>query len=179
MRSAGLDSAPLVDGLLRKAVFFLKRGKPRQALAVLRKARANDAQNALVYYNLGLSYEAIKRYRKALNSYQRALSLDPTLTDAAVCQGYILGLKGDVKRELMRYDEVLRRDPTHLMALYNKAVALDDSFGNPRAAIPWYLQTLKQPLTKPQQRDVYLRLVYAYLDTRQFRKAETCLKKLI
>lgn len=166
-------------GLLRRAVNFLKRKKPRQALKVLLKAKAKDRNNALVYYNLGLAYKALKEYRRAMDCYQSALSRDPKLTDAVVCQAYIFGFKGNYHRELASYDEVLRRDPKHAIALYNKAVVLDDEFKKPRLAIPLYCRTLKLPLTRQQKRGVHLRLVYGYLDIRQYKKAAESLKKLL
>ena len=164
--------------LLSQAVSSLRQGKLRQTITILRKAPTKHGQNALVHYNLGLAYEAAKRYRHAMESYQRALSLDPTLLDAAVCQGYIFGLKGNFRKELNRYNEVLRRDPTHSTALYNKAVVLDDALGNPRSAIPFYLKVLKQPLSNSRKRAVLVRLAYCYLDTQQYNKAQHMLKQL-
>jgi len=178
-RSTGLTQPYGVDALLVQAVTLLKQDKPRRALRILLKAKAKARHNALIYYNLGLAYEAIKQYRRALNCYQKALLYDPTLADAAVCQGYILGLQGHIKLELARYDEVLRRDPTHAIALYNKAVTLNDDLDNVQAAIPLYLRVLKQPLNRKQHRSVCVRLVYAYLDTGQYRKAAHILRKLI
>ncbi len=165
--------------LLARAVVLLKRKRPKQALRFLLQAKAKSKHNGLIYYNLGLAYEAVKRYRDAMRCYRRALFYEPSLLDAAVCLGYLYGLKGNVKRELACYDEVLKRDTKHMISLYNKAVVLDDKLDNQRAAIPLYLQVLKQTLTRDQRRDVYMRLAYAYLDMRQYGKAIKSLRNLM
>ncbi len=171
MRQRKGNSRRFVETALVRASTLLKRNRFRQAIHILLRARTKNPKSALVYYNLGFAYEAIKQYRLAMDHYQRALFLDPSLADAAVSQGYIFGLKGDIKREIARYDEVLLRDPRHLVALYNKAVVLDDKLDNQQGAIPLYLRVLRRQLTAKQQSDVYLRLTYAYLGTRQYGRA--------
>ena len=158
---------------------MLKHGKAQLAIKWLLRAQAKDKRNALVYYNLGLAHEQVKRYTRAISCYRRAVLHDPTLLDAAVCLGYLYGVRGDQKRELGCYEEVLRRDPRHAVALYNKAVTLHDDLENPKAAIQWYHAVLQVPLTRQQQNDVYWRLVYAYLDTQQYGKADKSLHTLI
>ncbi len=56
--------------------------------------RANDAQSA---FNLGNCYVKLGYYALALDAYQRALSIDPDLEDAAV--------NGDIMRALLRAEE--------------------------------------------------------------------------
>lgn len=59
-----------------------KYGRFKLAAKLLEKAVDIDERNAEAWSNLGGAFYSDKHYRKAVNAFERALELDPTLEDA-------------------------------------------------------------------------------------------------
>lgn len=172
------DQQAYLTLLLRRAVSCMRRKRLKGALKLLRKVMAVDKRNAVAHYNAGFVYENLGRLRQAKNFYRRALRHKDTYVDAAVCLGYLCGLRGDFKRELIYYDRALRRDPGHKVALYNKAVAFDDGFKQPGQAMRLYRRVLQTHLSSRELHDVLVRMVYAYLDLGRYADARDILTRI-
>lgn len=66
------------------ALVLAQRGERKQAINELKMVVAIDARHAWAYYQLGSLYVEQNRRSKALQSYELAFSLDPSLTDPGV-----------------------------------------------------------------------------------------------
>ena len=53
-----------------------------KAIEFFQDARKIDSQSAIIYYNLGSAYLAMKKYTKSKNHLQKALTLDPRFKEA-------------------------------------------------------------------------------------------------
>jgi hypothetical protein len=69
------------DGLVRMiyGVYLSRTNRKREAIKVLEEARKHEANNANVYYNLGLVYLDVKDYSNALKNAQTAYRLGAQL----------------------------------------------------------------------------------------------------
>ena len=56
-------------------------GKLSSALVAYEKARKLDVNNAQAHYGIGVVHDSMRNYDAAVDSYVRALALDPTLGD--------------------------------------------------------------------------------------------------
>ena len=87
--------------------------------------QAEDVPEA--HYNLGVIYERQRKPADARRSYERALSLKPTLKDAAVNLAVMMEGDGNTQAAIATYSDVLRKYPedatsrTRLAALYPTA----------------------------------------------------------
>ena len=80
------------------AVLLLDCGFPEEALKHFAYLKDFFPQDSGIYYNLGIVFEKLKQYPKAVVAYKKAMELSPEETDAC----YNLGL---VYIELKEYDE--------------------------------------------------------------------------
>ena len=69
------------DGLVRMiyGIYLSRSNRPRDAIAAFEAARTFEADNANLYYNLGLAYLDTKDYPNAMKNAQRAYELGATL----------------------------------------------------------------------------------------------------
>jgi len=70
-----------VDYWLTLGTVRLNFGKLSSALTAYEKARKLDVNNARAHYGVGVVHDYMRNYDQAVESYTRALALDPTLGD--------------------------------------------------------------------------------------------------
>jgi tetratricopeptide (TPR) repeat protein len=95
-----------------------------QELLVLTQRSARDPQNADIHTQIGNIYYDQREYEKAIESYQKSLSIQPNNpnveTDMATCYHYL----GKPDEALKLFDHVLQYSPGFAQALYNKGIVL-------------------------------------------------------
>lgn len=64
--------------ILNKVKSLLAEGKPAEAKLELEKALAQDEKNYALQYAAGITYNEMELYDEAVNSYKKALELNPT-----------------------------------------------------------------------------------------------------
>ena len=64
--------------ILNKVKSLLAEGKPAEAKVELEKALAQDEKNYALQYAAGITYNEMELYDEAVNSYKKALELNPT-----------------------------------------------------------------------------------------------------
>jgi tetratricopeptide (TPR) repeat protein len=110
------------------------KGDTDGAIAAYQKALTFNPINARVYISLGkIYYEEKSLYFEAVNSYKRAIDLDPTSIEARMGLGEIDEDKGLYKEAIEEYRRVIAIDDKHTKALYNLAVVYEKV--DPREAI--------------------------------------------
>lgn len=74
---ANSENASIVKS---KQAYFEKRYD--DAIEILRKERVKEPRNPSIYFNLGLSFRAAKRYPQAIWAFEKTLKLQPNDTEA-------------------------------------------------------------------------------------------------
>lgn len=77
MTGGGTAGESKAEDLIELGVFYFLNGRLAKAIEVLSQARDLAPQNAEVFYNLGLVYEARNSFREARDMYEQALKLAP------------------------------------------------------------------------------------------------------
>jgi len=118
-----LAKAPaMLAAQINLADALLAAGKAREAVAALHEAIRMQPTEARLYYNLGFAYHQLGETDSASSAYRRALALDNDLLEAH--SNLAVLLIGDKKfvEAVAHLQDVLRLDPTHVMAMNNLAM---------------------------------------------------------
>jgi serine/threonine protein kinase/tetratricopeptide (TPR) repeat protein len=86
---------------------------PQKRLAILEKMAKKYPKEKRVFYRLGLYYDGLKQYDKAIDAYTKALQLDPDFGPALNMMAYVHGDIGEFEKAdmyLKRYADVLPGD---------------------------------------------------------------------
>ena len=65
------------DDLLELGNFYILSQRFEEALKVLKRAEKIDKMNPVLYFNMGMAYEALNERDKARNSFRLVLKLNP------------------------------------------------------------------------------------------------------
>lgn len=110
---------------------YAAKGDYPQALEYYRKALALDSTNALIHDNLGVIYFTIyQRTRKnednaaALESFQKAVELDPGLASAYNGLGGAFRAAGQIDKAISAWEKSLELKPDYGFPLYNLGITL-------------------------------------------------------
>ena len=113
-----------LDRVLREGASLHDAGRYDEALALYDRAAACWPNLALLWNNRGNTLLEMQRWPEAADSYQRALKLAPGLHDARVALASCLQALGHVREALASCDAVLRSEPQHAEAHWNRALLL-------------------------------------------------------
>jgi tetratricopeptide (TPR) repeat protein len=98
--------------LLERAAFeALNRGQARLAADTFREAISADPTNARLHLGAGMAAALERRDSDAKDELERALALDPKLTDARALLGQIQRRMGDLPAAIRTYETLLAEAP--------------------------------------------------------------------
>jgi putative PEP-CTERM system TPR-repeat lipoprotein len=117
--AARAGKTPLPD--LALAYHFLAENRPEQALAILTQVEGKLPNNPGVHNLKGMAYAGMNDLNRARQSYERALSLKPDLTSAALRLASLDLRENKPDQARARYEAILRRDKGNVPALVGLA----------------------------------------------------------
>jgi tetratricopeptide (TPR) repeat protein len=121
----------------------------RTAEEFYRQAIETDPEDAMVYYNLGILYNATGRRPEAEAAYRRALGLNPAYTKAYNNLGLILRRTERYAEAEATYRKAIQTDPTYLLGYYNLIALLRiqgrDAEALPLAERAWQIDPKSKP----------------------------------
>jgi len=82
-----------------------------------------DEPKILAYYNMGNAYFDLGQYENAIESYQQAIKLDPTLSKPHNNLGLAYAARGKLNEAAAEFDEAVRLKSDYAEAHYNLGVA--------------------------------------------------------
>ena len=123
------------------------------------------------YYRLGVIYESKGDMARALDSYRKALAIDPTIVPAHVNAGILLSRAGDYGAAREEFADAYRRDPNYDKAAYNLGLAYAEA-GVTDSALVMYDRALE---LNPAYSLAKLAKAAAYYETGRLAAAETLL----
>ncbi len=166
--TAGLEKFPSDQGLLIEKVNELFDANDMAgAESVLEKTVAQDPENALLQYNVGLVYDNLGKQEQAREAYQKALVLDPGYFDSNYSMGAsyyneAVGIVGSC-------NEIAANKIKEYEACMASATLLFDK------ALP-FLETAHE--TDPADKSTIASLIEIYSRTKQLEKASALRSKL-
>jgi predicted O-linked N-acetylglucosamine transferase (SPINDLY family)/predicted SAM-dependent methyltransferase len=98
----------------------LDEGRFGAAIQAVGEAIAAEGESALRHYMLGCALQEAGRAQEAMESYRRALKMDPLHSKALNNLGCLLESAGDAAGAARCYDEAIAADPRLAMALANR-----------------------------------------------------------
>jgi tetratricopeptide (TPR) repeat protein len=137
----------------------------------------NMAGDADTQHRLGFVFQQKGLEANAIDAYQRALVLDPSIQEARFNLGSLYALRGDYRRAEIEYRAFIARHPEHGEAPYALANVLLDMRRYVLAA-----ELYEKLLDKPsgiEQSEIGLRLAHARLQLGQPQAAEATYRRLL
>ncbi len=117
-----LFSVAAEDTLFKKGEAFFLHNEPGKAVGVLEEALKVDPGNYRIYLYLGIAYEQLKLYQKAISTYEKGIASVSEHKDifyANIGNNYIR--MGEHKRAVESFTKALTINSTNAPALRNRA----------------------------------------------------------
>jgi len=89
---------------------------PSQALSFYKKGLQFTKKPAHFYFNIGLTFSYLKKYKKAISNFSQALSKDPGLVNAHLDMGLAYFRRGELKKTISHWELYLKSSPTNSQA---------------------------------------------------------------
>ena len=112
-----------------------------KARGIFEKIAAEQPSNAKSHFYLGVARQNLEQPDAAIESYEKALSLDPKLTEAAVNLTAALLDAGEAERAAPVIEKALASDPQNPGLLYNRALVAS-TLGRKAEAVGYYREAL-------------------------------------
>lgn len=87
--------------------------QPSQALSFYKKGLLNTDKPAHYYFNIGLTFFYLKKYKKAVDNFALALKADPGLVNAHLDMGLAYFRQGDLKKTISHWELYMKSSPTN------------------------------------------------------------------
>ena len=104
---------PQLSALLGRGESLLKLAKPAEALACFEEAAVRAPHSAEVFVKQGMALEQLKRLDAAIESYDRAIALDRSMTLAYLRKGSLFNQQEKFGDALDCYEQALRAEAKH------------------------------------------------------------------
>lgn len=158
------------DALHLLGVIALDRGRPEQAIELIRKALAVQPNLAQAYSNLGNALLACGRRAEAIANYRRAIDLEPRFAVAHNNLGRALNDEGEFAAAVESCRRATQLDPRIADAYNNLGNALRGAgqLENAEAALRRAVELA------PPRADLHANLGNVLLDLRRFGEAAAC-----
>jgi len=128
------------------------KGEVDAAIASYQKALLYNPGNPKVHMSLGRIYYGEKGlYYESVNSYQKAIDLDPQFLDARMGLGEVYEDKGLYQEAIREYRKVVDLNPQHTGGLYNLALVYEKV--DPREAIAHWERYIQVAAPLPSEKD--------------------------
>ena len=116
VRVAGIDENATPAFLVASADTALAMGEPETARRFLLRAERVAPESAAVHLGFGRLQTALRRYKDAKESFERAAALDPGSAEPAYWLGKAYQQAGELTAASEAYTRALRLDPNHRAA---------------------------------------------------------------
>ena len=120
-------------------LFHWRQGRTEEAYEDLSTASAYAPNNDIIYFHLALCSIALKKYKQAIDYYDKCLKINTNHYDAFNARGLLLETLLRVWDALDSYESAIKIDSKKPYALYNCAHLLKDLGYNERAIQRYYM----------------------------------------
>jgi len=110
--------------LRNMGISLLNQGKYDQAISFLKRGLEIRPDHDDLLYNLAVAVTKIGDYEEALKLCERALKVRPSNISLHNWVGYLYFLQGKYKEAILKFDDVIQKEPRYTMPYFNKVIAL-------------------------------------------------------
>ncbi|MDB9754655.1 tetratricopeptide repeat protein, partial [Amylibacter sp.] len=146
-----LNAKVLLDQAKSKGIKGADFDHLEQKLNNANKTLATKPNNAVVYYNMGISLQMQSKLEEAIEAYSKALAIKPDYASAYYNMGNALKDQDKPEEAIKAYNKALTIKPDYANAYYNIGIILKDQ-GKLKDAIKAYNKALT---IKPDYADAY------------------------
>jgi len=129
-----------------------------------------------MHYNLGCSLQEEGKFSEAIESYKRALLIDPNYCDAQYNLANALQLSGRVKEAEVEYKKTIALNPTHQLAYYNLGYIYFNDLKDPWKGIEMLKKSLE---IDPSDVDAQINMALALNDLGMLDDVINCYQYII
>ena len=119
-----------------------RAGDYDRAMANFNEAIRLNQNDAVAFYDRGLTYSNKGDNDRAIADYSEAIRLDPKYALAFFNRGFIYANKGDTDRGMADFNETIRFNPTHAIAYMNRGYIYEQK-GDYDRAIADYNESIR------------------------------------
>jgi tetratricopeptide (TPR) repeat protein len=113
-----------LQSLIEQAVTLHQSGNLQDAETLYCSAIRRGVRDPAIFANLGVIYKQTNRPAEAIRAYKKAISIDPTSSDAYLNLGSITNEQGDTNTAILYTRKSLQINPANSLALHNLGVYL-------------------------------------------------------
>ena len=173
--SALACGASSVSGRLEEARALRERGRTAEAAAILGGLARRRPEDATILHELARALHETDKDEEALRNVEAALGADPTLLQARVLRGTILGALGRDEEGLAELRKVVAADPK-LLGVHRAMGVIHARAGRNGPAVNQFEKELS---LNPEDPEVLVDLGAFYLQTGQIEQADDRLRRAV
>ncbi|XVE75927.1 hypothetical protein DITRI_Ditri12bG0130900 [Diplodiscus trichospermus] len=171
-----------VEAHIGKGICLQMQNMGRPAFESFAEAIKLDPQNACALTHCGILYKDEGRLLEAAESYQKALTADPSYKPAAECLAIVLTdlgtslkLAGNTEEAIQKYYEALKIDPHYAPAYYNLGVVYSEMMQYDTALSCYE----KAALERPMYAEAYCNMGVIYKNRGDLESAIACYERCL
>ncbi|TYJ12540.1 hypothetical protein E1A91_A11G359000v1 [Gossypium mustelinum] len=171
-----------IEAHIGKGICLQMQNMGRPAFESFSEAIKLDPQNACALTHCGILYKDEGRLVDAAESYQKALSADPSYKPAAECLAIVLTdlgtslkLAGNTHEGIQKYYEALKIDPHYAPAYYNLGVVYSEMMQYDTALSCYE----KAALERPMYAEAYCNMGVIYKNRGDLESAIACYERCL
>ena len=108
-----------MNSRLDAALRLLEQKKIEEAKELLEEILADDPENPVVLYNLGMCYSELGHYDKSIKTLKESIKYNPDSSNALTALGYSYMLSGNDTKAEEYFKKAVEVDPENIYALQN------------------------------------------------------------
>ena len=135
----------------------------------------NDPNYAAAYNNLGVIFQSLEYFDKAIINYKKAITINPNQLDALNNIGLSFHQLRAYEKAVSYFERVIKINPNHIEALNNLGLTYYDMLEK-KKAIKYYEKVIK---IEPTYTNAYHNLAIILKEFGQYKKAKNYFEKVI
>lgn len=174
----GIEQERDTGSLNEKLNFVLnlcEKGEHEDALHNASKILIDHPNSFIVYNIMGAAYQAIGETHKAIEAFEKSISINPNFADAHNNLGLAYQTQGKPDKAIDAFNKAISINPKYADAYYNRGLSLD-YIGNLEKAVESYI---KVTLLKPKHAKAYYSMGMALKKLGKLKNAKDAYHKAI
>ena len=168
------DTSSLNDKL-NFVINLCEKGKHEEALHIASKILIDYPNSFIVYNIMGAAYQAIGETHKAIEAFEKSISINPNFADAHNNLGLAYQTQRKPDKAIDAFNKAISINPKYVDAYFNRGLSLD-YIGNFEKAVESFI---KVTALNPKHAEAYYSLGMAHKKLGKLKNAKNAYQKAI